>query len=233
MKTPQGFTVSREFLRDRAPDLREALELMPQPPPRSCGTDLAFQFAEAMRLWTNGPLWMAHARERAGFCERPTLDIRDSGAPRVGDPQQRPALAPLHPDGGRQLGGGAPDGVQPPPDDPGRPGLHEAARHDFKYLTDQEAAALAGVGLATLRKAVFLTRLGHALARPGSKWWLPRAHGIRDGLRRDDVEAWIAARHGDSSAAAGSGLPLSPRPAITGGGSRNAPSGRHQERRPA
>lgn len=61
-----------------------------------------------------------------------------------------------------------------------------------RFLTVAEVAGLAGVGVDTVRKAVYLTRAGEA--KPGGTWYLPRKSRMRAGLEVGDALRWLEAR---------------------------------------
>lgn len=240
MVNPHGSAVNRSMLA-RSLDCYEAIRLMPAMPPRCSDVELLRAWEAAMRAWINGPLWLSLRRKESGFHDRNHDQAHQVAQRSRGDRQEPGALAHLPAAAAARLRRGPGRGVraaaataaplldgQPAPD----------------WLTLAEVCALAGVGRATVNKAVFRTRHPHPLDLVAAKWWLPRAVGVAEGFALADVLAWIEARHEITRAAAcppelgvgvaGSGLPHSPGSAITGGGIYHAPSGRARaERRPA
>lgn len=59
-------------------------------------------------------------------------------------------------------------------------------------MTIDQVAGLAGVGRATVHKAVFQTKAG--LVSRGATNFLPRASRCRAGFRASDVLEWLSAR---------------------------------------
>ncbi len=182
---PHGYAVSRSHLR-AAPTLLEALELMPEPPPRCSDIALLRQFETAIRWWRSEILWLAVQRERVGLNDRVSIDTWESPASGRGTVPEPPAAGPLPPAGQTLCGGGRAPAAEG--DQPGSPDSASLPR----LLTTPEVAALARVGEATVRRAAFETRKGYR--RPGDPWFLPRARKVRAGFRREDVLAWLVAR---------------------------------------
>jgi hypothetical protein len=199
MISPHGYAVSRDALRS-APTLPEAVALMPEAPPRCSDIELLRRFEQAYRWWRSDILWPALARERAGLHDRIDIDDRPQAgglsaggdvAAAAGAAGQEPAAAGALPgarsDAAGLLGAAAPGAARGGDRDAGR-----AVRSVPAILTTEEVAALARVGVATVRRAVHETRAG--LRGPGSPWYLPRAYKVRAGFLRDDVLRWLEAR---------------------------------------
>lgn len=195
MKSPQGYCLNRHVLRNCL-GLREAVALCPDAPPRCTDIELLRRFEQAYRWWRTEILWPALAREKQGLHDTIDLDAANRMQP-AGGPAPAPRGAGQEPRTPGALPGDAPASRgerRAPAPGADRDGDREAGGRGAvpAILTTDEVAALARVGVATVRRAVHETRRG--LRGPGSPWFLPRAFKVRAGFLRADVLAWLEAR---------------------------------------